>query len=117
MLERIEFDADPKQLTKNLSHGNKKKLEIMMALSVDPDLLLLDEPTSGVSAGDSEPLMKFVSEMSTDRTVLLIEHNVDLVLQYSDRVTVLDRGTVISQGTPSFISQDESVQEAYMGSY
>ena len=117
MLERIEFDADPKQLTKNLSHGNKKKLEIMMALSVDPDLLLLDEPTSGVSAGDSDPLMEFISETSTDRTVLLIEHNVDLVLQYSDRVTVLDRGTVISQGTPSYISQDETVQEAYMGSY
>lgn len=117
MLDRIGFEEDPKQRAENLSHGNKKKIEIAMALSLDPDLLLLDEPTSGVSEADSESLMEFVAEESTDRTVLLIEHNVDLVLEYSDRVTVLDRGEVISQGTPAYISQDEAVQQAYMGSY
>lgn len=117
MLERIEFEAAPGQITENLSHGNKKKLEILMALSVDPDLLLLDEPTSGVSQADSDSLMEFISAASAERTVLLIEHNVDLVLEYSDRVTVLNRGAVISQGTPSYITQDETVQKAYMGSY
>ena len=117
MLETIEFEVTPKQLTKNLSHGNKKKLEILMALSVDPDLLLLDEPTSGVSQADSDSLMEFISAASKDRTVLLIEHNVDLVLEYSDRVTVLNRGEVISQGTPAHVTQDKKVQEAYMGSY
>lgn len=117
MLDRIGFEEDPAQLAKNLSHGNKKKLEIAMTLSVDPELLLLDEPTSGVSEADSESLMEFVAEASANRTVLLIEHNVDLVLEYSDRVTVLDRGEVISQGSPAHISQDEAVQQAYMGSY
>ncbi len=117
MLEQIEFEAAPGQITENLSHGNKKKLEILMALSVDPDLLLLDEPTSGVSQADSDSLMEFISAASAERTVLLIEHNVDLVLEYSDRVTVLNRGAVISQGTPSYITQDETVQKAYMGSY
>lgn len=117
MLEQIEFEATPDQITENLSHGNKKKLEILMALSVDPDLLLLDEPTSGVSQADSGSLMEFISAASTDRTVLLIEHNVDLVLEYSDRITVLNRGEVISQGTPSYVTQDEKVQDAYMGSY
>lgn len=117
LLDRMGFEAAPEQITENLSHGNKKKLEILMSLSVDPDLLLLDEPTSGVSQADSDLLMDFISEASADRTVLLIEHNVDLVLEYSDRITVLNRGGVISQGTPSYITQDETVQEAYMGSY
>ncbi|WP_136718314.1 ABC transporter ATP-binding protein [Halorientalis salina] len=117
VLEQIKFDADPGQATENLSHGNKKKLELLMSLSVDPDLLLLDEPTSGVSHADSESLMEFISKTSRERTVLLIEHNVDLVLEYSDRITVLNRGEVISQGTPSYITDDETVQDAYMGSY
>jgi branched-chain amino acid transport system ATP-binding protein len=88
-----------------------------MALSVDPELLLLDEPTSGVSQAESRPLMDFLSESSQDRTVLLIEHNVDFVLEISDRVTVLDDGSVISQGTPAQIEDDAAVQEAYMGAY
>lgn len=117
VLDQIKFEAEPGQPTRDLSHGNKKKLEILMALSVEPDLLLLDEPTSGVSQADSDSLMEFISEASTDRTILLIEHNVDLVLQYSDRITVLDRGDVISQGTPSEVTADETVQDAYMGSY
>lgn len=117
MLDRIDLDADPDQTATNLSHGDKKKLEIVTAMSVDPDLLLLDEPTSGVSEADSEPLMEFISESSADRTILLIEHDVDLVLRYSDRITVLNRGSVISRGTPTEIMEDENVQQAYMGSY
>jgi branched-chain amino acid transport system ATP-binding protein len=117
LLERVGLDADPDQAAENLSHGDKKKLEIAMAASVDPDLLLLDEPTSGISEADSEPLMEFISEFGSNRTILLIEHDVDLVLRYSDRITVLNRGDVISQGTPDEITNDEAVQEAYMGSY
>jgi branched-chain amino acid transport system ATP-binding protein len=117
MLSGIDIDARPSHIAKNLSHGGKKKLEIAMALSVDPELLLLDEPTSGVSQAESRPLMDFLSESSQDRTVLLIEHNVDFVLEISDRVTVLDDGSVISQGTPAQIEDDAAVQEAYMGAY
>lgn len=117
MLSEINIDAKPSHIAKNLSHGDKKKLEIAMALSVEPDLLLLDEPTSGVSQAESRPLMDFLSDSSQDRTVLLIEHNVDFVLEISDRVTVLDDGSVISQGTPAEIEEDKAVQDAYMGAY
>lgn len=117
MISEINIDAQPSQLAKNLSHGDKKKLEIAMGLSIDPDLLLLDEPTSGVSQAESRPLMDSLSEASKDRTVLLIEHNVDFVLEISDRVSVLDGGSVISQGTPTQIENDEAVQDAYMGAY
>lgn len=117
MLSEINIDAEPSHIAKHLSHGDKKKLEIGMALSVDPDLLLLDEPTSGVSQAESRPLMDFLAETSQERTVLLIEHNVDFVLEVSDRVTVLNEGAVISQGTPAEIEEDPAVQNAYMGAY
>lgn len=117
MLERIEIDIDPTAPANTLSHGDQKKLEIGMGLAADPALLLLDEPTSGVSHTESKRLMAFLDDASHDRTILLIEHNVDLVLELSDRITVLNRGAVLAQGTPRDITNDERVQDAYMGGY
>lgn len=117
MLNQLDIDVAPQTPAGSLSHGDKKKLEIGMGLAADPHLLLLDEPTSGVAQGESHRLMEFLATASQGLTVLLIEHNVDLVLELSDRITVLDRGAIIAQGTPTEITADERVQEAYMGGY
>lgn len=117
MLSKLEIQARPSTITKNLSHGDKKKLEIGMALISDPTLLMLDEPTSGVAEAELPALLEFLVDAIEDLTVLLIEHDVELVLELSDRITVLDRGEVIACGPPETITADEAVQEAYMGGY
>jgi len=117
MFDQLGIQADPNSVSKNLSHGDKKKLEIGMALVSDPTLLMLDEPTSGVAEAELPDLFDFLVETTEELTVLLIEHDVDLVLELSDRITVLDRGQVIARGTPDEITADERVQEAYMGGY
>ena len=117
MRSRLGLDVDPEVLASTLSHGDKKRLGIGMALSTDPDVLLLDEPTSGVAQRESRELMGFLRETKEDRTILLIEHNVDLVLEISDRITVLNRGSVIAEGPPAEITENEQVQQAYMSGY
>ncbi|MFD1632381.1 ABC transporter ATP-binding protein [Haloplanus ruber] len=117
MLDDLDVDARPDEVAANLSHGDKKKLEIGMALVSEPTLLLLDEPTSGVAEAELPALLEFLTDAVTDLTVLLIEHDVDLVLELSDRITVLDRGEVIARGDPEDIVANERVQNAYMGGY
>ncbi len=117
MFDQLAIDAATDSEVSALSHGDKKKLEIGMGLVSEPDLLLLDEPTSGVAAAESQGLMEFIREAGEDLTILLIEHDIDIVLELSDRVTVLDRGSVIARGTPAEITEDERVQDAYMGGY
>lgn len=117
VLDMLDLDADAGTIAKTLSHGDKKKLEIGMVLITDPSVLLLDEPTSGISEADVPAVMDLITDATADRTVLLIEHDVDLVLDLSDRITVLNRGAVISRGTPAEIVEDPNVQEAYMGDY
>jgi len=114
---RLDIQAQRSAIARNLSHGDKKKLEIGMALATDPTLLMLDEPTSGVAEGELPDLLDFLVEVVEERTVLLIEHDVDMVLELSDRITVLNRGEVIARGTPDEITADEAVQNAYMGGY
>lgn len=117
MLEQLDIKVEPSSVTRNLSHGDKKKLEIGMALISDPTLLMLDEPTSGVAEAELPVLLEFLSNTIEDITVLLIEHDVDLVLELSDRITVLDRGEVIASGDSDTIVKNDAVQEAYMGEF
>ncbi|QGX94555.1 ABC transporter ATP-binding protein [Haloplanus rallus] len=115
MLDRLNLP--PEITAENLAHGDKKKLEMGISITSDPDLLLLDEPTSGVSAGESEDIIDLIDELRDDFTILLIEHDVDMVLKLSDRITVLHQGRVISQGDAETIMADEEVQRAYLGGY
>lgn len=117
LFDRITIDAEPTSKAKFLSHGDKKKLEIAMSAATDPELLLLDEPTSGVSGAESEEIFSFVDELADSTTVLLIEHDVDLVLEISDRITVLHQGAKLAQGRPDEIVDNEDVQRAYLGGY
>lgn len=99
----------------HLSHGDKRILEIAIALALRPKILMLDEPTAGMSGGESERIAMLISSLTTRATVLLVEHDIDIVLGISNAITVIDQGSVIATGSPSAISSNAKVQEAYLG--
>jgi branched-chain amino acid transport system ATP-binding protein len=117
LLGRVGLDAPPDTLAKNLSHGDQRRLGIAMALATDPDVLLLDEPTSGMSPDATTATADLIQTLQADLglTLVLIEHDMDVVLSISDRITVLNRGSVIATGTPAAVQENEAVQDAYLG--
>jgi branched-chain amino acid transport system ATP-binding protein len=117
ILERIGLADEAETVTENLSHGEKRSLEIGVALAGDPDLLLLDEPTAGVSSEGVDEVVALIEDVAADHSVMLIEHNVEMVMSVSDRIAVLHRGEVIADGPPEDVRDDESVKEAYLGGY
>jgi len=104
-------------VAKNLSHGDQRRLGMAMALATDPEVLLLDEPTSGMSPAETAETADLIEEIKQeyDLTVVLIEHDMDVVLSISDRITVLNRGSILATGSPEEIQNDQDVQDAYLG--
>ncbi|HSJ53629.1 MAG TPA: ABC transporter ATP-binding protein [Anaerolineae bacterium] len=104
-------------LARNLPHGDQRKLELGMILAPDPEVLLLDEPTAGMASEQVPELMALVARIRAEgnKTVLLVEHNMNVVMSASDRITVMHQGQVLAEGTPAEIAANEAVQSAYLG--
>jgi branched-chain amino acid transport system ATP-binding protein len=101
----------------NLDYGAKRCLEIGIAMGTDPKLLLFDEPTSGMDTEESARIIRLIQDIAVNKTIVLVEHNIEAVLQISNSITVLQQGRVIADGTPAEIQNNETVQEAYLGGY
>jgi len=117
ILQRIGLADKETIRARNLSHGEKRILDIGIGLSIDPSLLLLDEPASGLTGEEISRVIKLVKGAAGSVTIVLIEHNIDVVLSISDRITVLHQGSVIAEDRPDKIKKDPRVQEAYLGGY
>ncbi len=117
ILERVGLGGQSQLTAENLSHGEKRQLEVALALAGDPDVLLLDEPNAGVSTEGVDDIKALIEDVATDHAVLLVEHNMDIVMDVSERVVVLNQGAVIADDSPENVRGDPDVQEAYLGGY
>lgn len=109
------LDEDLDRQVANLSHGQRRQLEIGMALAESPKMLLLDEPAAGLSPGERPRLAELLLSLPKDITIILIEHDMEIALKTSDGVTVLHNGALLAEGTPEDIMSNEAVHSVYMG--
>ena len=115
LLEHFRLAEVASVQTRHLAYGKRRLLEIAIALACEPRVLLLDEPVAGVPAGEREELLQTVAALPKDVSVLLIEHDMDLVFSFADRMTVLVNGTLLTEGDPDTIANDPRVKEVYLG--
>ncbi|MCA3561546.1 MAG: ABC transporter ATP-binding protein [Aestuariivirga sp.] len=114
-LERVGLAGRASQIAGTLAYGHQRLLEVAMGLALKPKLLILDEPTQGLSDAEIVDFIGLVRDLAKDGTVLLIEHNMPLVMELASRITVLDRGMILAEGTPEEVRANPSVQAAYLG--
>ncbi|MEC1772034.1 ABC transporter ATP-binding protein [Schinkia azotoformans] len=117
LLQLVLLDNKANELAMNLAHGEKRKLEIAMLLALNTELLLLDEPTAGMSLEEVPKILEVIQNIKEqrNRTILLIEHKIDMVLDLSDSIMVLFNGRLLANGAPEYIMNNEQVQSAYLG--
>lgn len=115
LLEEVDLAPFASTLTVELPYGRKRALEIATTLALDPQLMLLDEPTQGMGHEDVSRVVALIRKVAAQRTILMVEHNLSVVADLSDTITVLARGTVLAEGPYSNVSRNPQVLEAYMG--
>lgn len=115
VLERVGMTDQADQLAGDLSYGHQRVLEIAMGLAQNPELFILDEPTQGLALPEVEAFKDLVRDLRGETTILLIEHNMNVVMEVSDSLTVLNNGEVLARGTPEEIRANADVQAAYLG--
>jgi branched-chain amino acid transport system ATP-binding protein len=114
-LESVGLGARAEAKAAVLSHGERRQLEVAMVLAADPALVMFDEPTAGMSAAETERFVQLMRRLPEELTLLIVEHDLDVVFRLADRVTVLHLGRVLATGPPEQIQADQAVQQAYLG--
>jgi branched-chain amino acid transport system ATP-binding protein len=115
LLATLRLAAEADTLTRDLPYGKQRLVEIALALATKPRILLLDEPAAGIPAGDSAELFSAIAALPRDVTILFIEHDMELVFRFAERITVLVGGNVLTEGAPDEIARDARVREVYLG--
>lgn len=115
LLEQLHLVDVRDVATSSLAYGKRRLLEIAIALACEPQVLLLDEPVAGVPAGEREELLRTIAQLPSDVSVLLIEHDMDLVFEFAKYITVLVNGAVLTEGEPQQVANDPQVQAVYLG--
>jgi branched-chain amino acid transport system ATP-binding protein len=115
LLAEVGLDSLAGKITVELPYGRKRALEFATTLALDPDLMLLDEPTQGMGHEDVNRVTELIRKVSVHRTVLMVEHNMSVVSNIADTITVLQRGSVLAAGSYAEVSGNPKVIEAYMG--
>ncbi|MBA2351889.1 MAG: ABC transporter ATP-binding protein [Pseudomonadota bacterium] len=115
LLEGVDLTSFAQHITAELPYGRKRALEIATTLALDPELMLLDEPTQGMGHEDVSRVTELIRKVSAERTILMVEHNLSVVANLSDTITVLQRGAILAEGPYSEVSKNPRVLEAYVG--
>ena len=116
LLAEVDLESYAASVTVELSYGRKRALEIATTLAMNPELMLLDEPTQGMGLEDVDRIRQLIKKVAANRTVLMVEHNMSVVASLADTITVLARGATLAEGPYAQVSKDPAVIEAYMGS-
>lgn len=116
LLESVYLGGKANQPSRSLAHGEKRKLELAIILALEPEVLLLDEPTAGMAVEEVPAILELLARLKAERrTILLVEHKIDMVMSLSDTLIVLVNGSLLAQGKPQDIMENEEVQAAYLG--
>jgi branched-chain amino acid transport system ATP-binding protein len=116
LLAEVDLEQFADTITADLPYGRKRALEIATTLGMEPELMLLDEPTQGMGHEDVHRVTELIKKVSSGRTILMVEHNMNVVSGICDRISVLQRGAVLAEGSYADVSRNPQVIEAYMGS-
>ena len=115
LLAEVDLERFAHLHAAELSYGRKRALEIATTLAMEPELMLLDEPTQGMGHEDVDRVTQLIKKVSAGRTILMVEHNMNVVSSIADKITVLQRGAILAEGPYAEVSKDPRVMEAYMG--
>ncbi|MBW2092564.1 MAG: ABC transporter ATP-binding protein [Deltaproteobacteria bacterium] len=115
VLKRINLDGERDIPASSLSYGKHRSLEVTMAMATDPDLVMLDEPTAGMSKDETHYAVELIRRLTEGKTAVVIEHDMDVVFSLADRITVLHLGSILATGPPEEIRENQAVKDAYLG--
>ena len=117
LVERVQLEGSVDAVASSLPHGDQRKLEVAMLMALEPSVYMFDEPTAGMSAGDVPVILDLVRSLKADptKTILLVEHKMDVVRELADRIIVLHNGQLVAEGDPATVIASPIVQEAYLG--
>lgn len=116
ILTRINLKPFQNELAGTLGYGQQRALELGLTIALGPELVLLDEPGAGLTPEETRDIVRLIREVTADKTLIIVEHDMDVVFDLADRISVLNRGKILATGTPEEIKRNESVKEVYLGS-